>query len=182
MTYATGLNLVHEDFTREIDFAFWYGERAILGQRQEPRFVFGEAKSFAEEAIADQDIESLKQVAQVVPGAIVVVSVMKMAFSEDEKARLAELTKWGWELVDGRPRARVLLLTGVELFADFSVEKAWEEAGDPYPKDPSHWIFRDLDEFARATQKIHLDLDYYDALKKQMEKQGSKIKKRVTKR
>ena len=96
------------------------------------------------------------------PGAIVVVAVMKNAFSEIERARLAELAKWGWELVDGRPRAQVLLLTGVELFADFSVEKAWEEAGNPYPKDARHWIIRDLDEFARATQKIHLDLDYYD--------------------
>lgn len=170
LTYSTGLDLTHKDFKREIDFAFWYSERPTLGQRLEPRFVFGEAKSFADEAVAERDIESLKQVAQVVPGAIAVVAVMKKAFSENEKARLAELTKWGWELVDGRPRAQVLLLTGVELFADFSVEKAWEEAGNPYPKDARHWIFRDLDEFARATQKIHLDLDYYDALKTQMAK------------
>ena len=116
MTYATGLNLVHEDFRREVDFAFWYSKRPIIGQRPEPRFVFGEAKSFAEEAITDRVIESLKQICQVVPGAIVVVAVLKMAFSENEKARLAELTKWGWELVDGQPRAHALLLTGVELY------------------------------------------------------------------
>ncbi|MFB3105598.1 MAG: hypothetical protein ACE1ZA_11850, partial [Pseudomonadales bacterium] len=102
MTYATGLNLVHEDFKREVDFAFWYSQRPILGQRPEPRFVFGEAKSFAEEAVTDHDIESLKLICQVVPGAIVVVAVLKMAFSENEKARLAEMTKWGWELVDGQ--------------------------------------------------------------------------------
>lgn len=165
MTYATGLNLVHEDFKREVDFAFWYSQRPILGQRPEPRFVFGEAKSFAEEAVTDHDIESLKLICQVVPGAIVVVAVLKMAFSENEKARLAEMTKWGWELVDGQPRAHMLLLTGVELFENFSVAKAWDEAGDAYPKDADHWIFGDLDDFARATQKIHLDLDYYDALK-----------------
>ena len=81
---------------------------------------------------------------------------MKIAFSENEKARLAELATWGQQMVDGRPRAQVLLLTGVELFADFSVKKAWEEAGDPYPKDARHWILSDLDEFARATQQIHL--------------------------
>jgi hypothetical protein len=106
----------------------------------------------------------LKLVANVVPGAIVVVSVMKMAFSEEEKKRLAVLTKWGWELVNRRARAQVLLLTGVELFADRSVNAAWEEAGDPYPRKASHWIFEDLDNFARATQKIHLGLDYYEAL------------------
>jgi hypothetical protein len=170
LTFSTGLDLVHKDFEREVDFAFWYSERPILGQRLEPRFVFGESKSFAEEAVTDDDIEGLKQVAQSLPGAIVVVSVMKLAFSENEKALLAQLTEWGWELVDAQPRGQVLLLTGVELFADFSVEKAWEEAGDPYPEDASHWIFRDLDEFARATQKIHLDLDYHAALEKQIAK------------
>jgi hypothetical protein len=158
MTYSTGLDLVHKDFRKEIDFAFWYGGRSTIGQRPEPRFVFGEAKSFAEEAITDNDIETLKRVAEVVPGAIVVVAVMKSTFSENEKARLAELTTWGWERVDGQHRAQVLLLTGVELFADFHVEKSWDEAGDPYPKNADHWILSEIDEFARTTQKIHLGL------------------------
>lgn len=166
MTYATGLNLAHKDFEKEIDFAFWYSRRPITGQRSEPRFVFGEAKSFAEEAITDDEIEALKKVSRVLPGAIVVVSVMKMAFSKNEKARLAELTKWGWERVDGRHRAQVLLLTGVELFADFTVRAAWDDAGEPYSKDTDYSIFNDLDEFARATQKIHLGLDYDDEIKK----------------
>jgi hypothetical protein len=164
LTYSTGLDLHHKNFKREIDLAFWHSERPVMGQRPEPRFVFGEAKSFADEAVTDRDIETLKLVAKVVPGAIVVVSVMKMAFSEEEKKRLAVLTKWGWELVNGRVRAQVLLLTGVELFARRSVRAAWKEAGAPYPKEASDWIFRDLDNFARATQKIHLGLDYYEAL------------------
>jgi hypothetical protein len=164
LTYSTGLDLHHENFKREIDLAFWYSERLALGQRPEPRFVFGEAKSFADEAVTDHDIETLKLMAEVVPGSIVVVSVMKMAFSEEEKKRLAVLTRWGWELVNGQARAQVLLLTGVELFALRSVGAAWKEAGAPYPKEASHWIFGDLDNFARATQRIHLGLDYYEAL------------------
>ncbi|MHA1564839.1 MAG: hypothetical protein ACTSX7_05950 [Alphaproteobacteria bacterium] len=170
MTYTTGLSLVHEDFEREFDFALWYSERPILGQRKEPRFVFGEAKSFADEAITNRDIESLKKISRIVPGAIAVVAVMKAAFSENEKTRLAELTRWGWKRINGRPRAQVLLLTGVELFADFSVQEAWKEAGEPYPKDADYWIFQDLDEFARASQKIHLELDYYAAIKEQTAK------------
>ena len=168
MTYATGLNLSHKDFKREVDFAVWYSERPTSGKQQEPRFVFGEAKSFADEAVRERDIETLKHVSKVVPGAIVVVAVMKMAFSETEKALLAGLTEWGWKRVDSRPRAQVLLLTGVELFADLHVGNAWAELDSPYPKDADYRVFHDLDEFAWTTQKIHLGLDYHDTLKKQM--------------
>ena len=161
MTYRTGLNLRHEQFDREVDFAFWHSESATFGQGTEPRFVFGEAKSFAEEAVTDRDIETLKLVALAVPGSIVVISVLKPVFSDGEKERLADFTKWGCELVHGRPRAQVLLLTGIELFAGFDVKKEWERAGAPYPEDLHYEVFHDLDAFARTTQKIHLGVDYY---------------------
>ena len=161
MTYATGLNLTHEQFQREADFAFWYSKDADFGQRSEPRFVFGEAKSFAEEAVTDRDIEGLKLVAEAVPGSVVVVSVLKATFSDTEKERLTNFTKWGWERIDGRPRAQLLLLTGIELFADFNVRMAWERAGAPYPEGAGYHVFHDLDAFAQVTQKVHLGLDYY---------------------
>ena len=161
MTYATGLNLTHEQFRREVDFAFWYSNSSGFGQGTEPRFVFGEAKSFAEEAVTDRDIDGLKLVAEVVPGSVVVVSVLKSTFSDTEKERLANFTRWGWELIDNRPRMQLLLLTGVELFADFSVRRAWERAGAPYPEKTNYYMFHDLDAFAQMTQKIHLGLDYY---------------------
>ena len=167
MTYTTGLNLIHEKFEREIDFAFWHSNSRTLGQSTEPYFVFGEAKSFADEAVTDHDIESLKFLAENVPGSIVVISVLKTSFCDAEKARLVDLTKWGWEEVDGRPRAQVLLLTGIELFEDLHVEEAWKDAGAPYPQDADHGLFYDLNEFAQATQRIHLDLDYYAELRKE---------------
>ena len=49
---------------------------------------------------------------------------------------------------------------GIELFAEFDVHKAWDDAGNPYPKDADFGVFNDLSEFALATQKIHLGLDY----------------------
>ena len=155
------MNLTHEQFQREADFAFWYSKDADFGQRSEPRFVFGEAKSFAEEAVTDRDIEGLKLVAEAVPGSVVVVSVLKATFSDTEKERLTNFTKWGWERIDGRPRAQLLLLTGIELFADFNVRMAWERAGAPYPEDAGYHVFHDLDAFAQVTQKVHLGLDYY---------------------
>ena len=111
--------------------------------------------------MTDHEIETLKLVAAAVPGSVVVVSVLKSAFSTDEKERLANFTKWGWKLIDGRPRAQLLLLTGVELFADRDVGMAWENAGAPYPNKPDRYVFHDLEAFAHMTQKIHLGLDYY---------------------
>lgn len=161
ITYATGLNLTHERFQREIDFAFWCSNSSAFGQRGEPRFVFGEAKSFAREAVSDGDIEGLKLVAEAVPGSIIIVSVLKSTFSDAEKKRLVDFTRWGWETIDSRPRGQLLLLTGVELFSGLDVRMAWERVGAPYPEKTNYYMFHDLDAFARTTQKIHLGLDYY---------------------
>lgn len=167
MTFATALDLKHVRWTGEIDFALWYGNRAILGQSSEPTFVVGEAKSYAAEAITEGDLKTLKQVAEAVPGTVLVVSVMKRAFSETEKKLLADLVRWSWERTGDGPRAYVVLLTGIELFARFNVEAAWKEAGDPYPTDARYHTFSDLREFSLATQKIHLGLDRYADLRKQ---------------
>ena len=160
MTYATGLNLTHKNFNREVDFAFWHSDSTTFGQRTEPRFVFGEAKSFADDAVTDHDVETLKLVANTVPGSIVVVSVLKTTFTDAEKKRLTNLIKWGRKRTDGRPRAQVLLLTGVELFADFNVEEGWKRAGPPYPENVDYNVLHDLDAFAQTTQRVHLGLDY----------------------
>jgi hypothetical protein len=165
MTYATGLELETDTFKREIDFALWLGRRAVLGQRAEPRLIIGEAKSFADEAISERDIENLKLVAAALPGVTIVVSVLKNSFSDSEKALLRDFTKWGWEHVKGGMRAQIILLTGLELFADFRVGTAWKQAGEPFARFDDYHVFNDLDEFARATQIAYLGLDYFEELK-----------------
>lgn len=161
MTMTTGLNLKCDAFEREIDFAFWYRKERMVDQKSEPRFVVGEAKSFAEEAIEKGDLEALQAVAKVLPGTVLVVSVMKEEFSEKEKRLLAKLVRWGWVSVEGRMRAPVIILTGVELFADWSIEKAWQQKGTPYPTDTRMSVLSDLELLAMETQRIHLGLDYY---------------------
>lgn len=169
MTFATGLNLKHRNFNREVDFAFWYGESGSWGQRKEPRFVVGEAKSFAKEAITARDIESLQLVGKTLPGTVLVVSVLKTQFSETERGLLTKLARWGWGHDNGHPRAPLILLTEVELFAKLRVRQAWEDADAPYPRDANFDIFNDLTEFAFATQKIHLGLDYYTEMQERLD-------------
>lgn len=164
MTMSTGLNLKCDAFEREIDFAFWYRKERMLDQKSEPRFVVGEAKSFAEEAIEKGDLEALQAVAKELPGTVLVVSVLKEEFSEKEKRLLEKLVRWGWVSVEGRMRAPVIMLTGVELFAEWSVEKSWQQKGAPYPADADMSVFSDLELFAMETQRIHLGMDYYSHL------------------
>lgn len=165
MTMTTGLNLKCDAFEREIDFAFWYRKERMLDQKSEPHFVVGEAKSFAEGAIEKGDLEALQAVARVLPGTVLVVSVMKEDFSEKEKRLLEKLVRWGWVSVEGRMRAPVIMLTGVELFADWSVEKAWQQRGTPYPAKADISELSDLELLAMETQRIHLGLDYYSHIK-----------------
>lgn len=164
MTMTTGMNLKCDAFEREIDFAFWYRKERMLNQKSEPHFVIGEAKSFAVEAIEKGDLEALQAVAKKLPGTVLVVSVLKENFSEKEKHLLEKLVRWGWKSVEGRMRAPVIMLTGVELFADWSVQKSWQQKGAPYPADANISVFSDLELFAMETQRIHLGMDYYSHL------------------
>lgn len=51
-------------------------------------------------------------------------------------------------------RAPVIMLTGVELFADWNVEEAWQQKGAPYPENAQMSVFSDLELFAMETQRI----------------------------
>jgi hypothetical protein len=161
MTFATGLDLKHQRWVGEVDFALWCGDRATLGQATEPIFVVGEAKSYAAEAITESDLSMLKQVAEAIPGSVLVVSVMKKTFSDGEKKLLANFVRWSWERAGNGSQATVILLTGVELFARYNIQSAWKDAGEPYPADAGYNTFADLREFGFATQRIHLGLDRY---------------------
>ena len=92
------------------------------------------------------------------------MSVLKEIFSAAEKQLLEKLVRWGWVSVEGRMRAPVILLTGVELFADWTVEESWQKKGAPYPANVHMSVFSDLELFAMETQRIHLGIDYYSHL------------------
>jgi len=156
MTMTAGLNLKGQAFDREIDFAFWFRVERTLDYKAEPRFIVGEAKSFADQAIEKDDLDALQAVATLLPGTVLVVSVLKDSFSIEEKRLLRNLVRWGRVPVEGRMRAPVILLTGVELFSRWTVEESWRQRGDPYPADADLSVFLDLEDFAIETQRIYL--------------------------
>ncbi|BBI54330.1 hypothetical protein HORIV_67510 [Vreelandella olivaria] len=47
--------------------------------------IIGEAKSFGEDIIKDNDLDKLKKSASIIPESIIVISVLKDSFSKEEK-------------------------------------------------------------------------------------------------
>ena len=164
LTYATGLDCKiggAEPF--EVDFTLWYQRREILALEEEPVLVFGEAKSFAVQSFKDDDLEQMRKLADKFPGAFLVFATLKDSLSDVEKEEIGRLATWGRErLADGRPRAPVIVFTGVELFSTWHIEQSWKDLGGQWAKFvalPSVHL-DNLWTLAEITQQIYLGLPH----------------------
>lgn len=162
LTYATGLNFkIGTEKPFEIDFSFWYRREKMFDLAEEPVLVFGEAKSFAAESFKEKDFERMWKLAEHFPGAFLIFATLKDDLSEVEKAEIGRLANWGRErLPDYRPRAPVIVLTGVELFADWYIEQSWKDRGGQWAKfvEPAYARLDNLWTLAELTQQIYLGL------------------------
>jgi hypothetical protein len=179
-TYSPALDLTFADGTKaEIDFAMWLGGEERFGVLAEPQLLVGEAKSFGDEVLGDEDYSKLKRIGTALPTAALVVSVLKDQFSDKETEQLTKLVHWAARSSHGWEVRTVLLLTGVELFAPFSIESAWKDRGEPYVKFAEHrYHFDSIAGFAEATQKLHLGITATEILRKRQHKLVRRRKKR----
>jgi len=159
-SYSTALELEGRNQKTEIDFAIWVPEERGFDINGEPRLIIGEAKSFGEDIIKDDDLDKLKKSASVIPDSIIVISVLKESFSEEEKQRLQKFILWAREPIDYRPRHWVILLTGTELFNEF-LERTWTDMGEPYSTHANYHSANYLEPLSDATQAIYLGFDSY---------------------
>jgi hypothetical protein len=108
LTYATGTNIKFDPQTsREVDFAFWYSRGQIFEDEEEPALVFGEAKSFGQDAFDANDVDTMRRLADKIPGAFFVFSTLKDALSERNGPRLRRSQHGGGNMVE--PGALALL-------------------------------------------------------------------------
>ncbi|WP_434664744.1 hypothetical protein P5W99_29990 [Paraburkholderia sp. A3BS-1L] len=161
----------------EADLILWHQRKSMLALDYQTELIFGEAKSFrgenAEEkrAIADafeqEDVDRMKRLASRFPGAILVFATMKQAseLSAGEVARIAKLAEWGRTYIRERrqTRAPVIVLTGTELFASFSLSEAWKAVGGQHAELASGILWRSerLRELADMTQQLYLGMQPY---------------------
>jgi hypothetical protein len=163
LVFSTNLDLQIGGEPAEVDFSLWYRRERGLRQWEEPCFVAGEAKSFADEAIKEQDVERLQRLATALPGTFLVVAVLKNQLSEMEKTRVAKLASWGRRSLNGRQRAPVIVLTATELFAEYHVREEWVKQGGLRAKlvDPAMVQLDNLETLADLTQRVYLDMPSY---------------------
>ena len=158
MTYSTALQLqLDTGQPCEVDLAAWVSHLSA-DPVAHPALVFGEAKSFGEgDLVKYRDLAQLRRVAMRFPGAIIVISVLRDHFTKAEAEILTPFVKWAHKLDSySMPTNPVVLLTGVELFSEFSVAETWREKGGSYTNFADYDWTRSLHKLAEATQAIYL--------------------------
>ncbi|BBN58861.1 hypothetical protein [Hydrogenovibrio marinus] len=161
-SFSTALELTHNGGQKaEIDFALWVPQEKRFDTYGEPRLIIGEAKSFGEDIVKDDDLNKMKKTASLLPNSIIVISVLKDGFSEAEKARLRDFVEWSRGTPkDSRPKHWVILLTGIELFTEFLQHK-WESLGEPWSNHAQYHSTREFESLSDSTLAIYLGSDPY---------------------
>ena len=165
ITFSTELNLEVSGDRLEIDFACWFQRERYVGERDEPVFLVGEAKSFAKDSFSKKDVARMKRVGQKIPGTFLVFATLKSELSTTECDQIGKLAIWGrLPNANGLPRNPVIVLTGTELFALNQISKAWEEAGGKQQAlaNAGHIRMDNLRTLSDLTQQVYLGLQPTD--------------------
>jgi hypothetical protein len=178
MTFATAMTLEFEGRKVEVDFlGLRRDERRDLAPP--PELIIGEAKSIGKgPLIKRRDLAQLKAIAGKLPGAIIVISVLRDHFLPAEKRILEPFVKWGRRLnSDREPTNPVILLTSNELMFDHLLSATWQSLGGAHAKFGTYDHTRNLQGIADATQQIYLGLPAFNAwMRSQWEKRIKRLK------
>jgi hypothetical protein len=167
MTFATAMTLSFEGRHVEVDFlALKRTERFELAAP--PDLILGEAKSAGKgQVVKPRDLSQLKAVAAKLPGAVIVIAVLRDHFLPAEKRILEPFVKWGRRLnADREPTNPVLLLTSNELMFDHLLSATWEDLGGVHAKFGTYDHTHNVRSLADATQQIYLGVPSFDSVRR----------------
>ena len=160
MTFSPALSLkIDNAHICEADYVAWISEKSLIGNTN-PRLVIGEAKSFGNgDLIKSHDIKQLRLIVKKLPGAIIVISVMRDEFTLNEKRIILSFVKSARRTdKKGRITNPVILLTGVELFYQHDLLMTWKDKGGRHAEFADYNHTSDLLNLASSTQAIYLGL------------------------
>ncbi|CDZ77315.1 hypothetical protein BN59_01598 [Legionella massiliensis] len=152
----------------EADFILWYQRQTHVGPNYQTEIIFGEAKSFGKEIFEQDDIDKMKLLAETFPGSILVFATMKKPedLSSKEIIKLRKLSEWGRSYNKERKQSRapVIILTGTELFAGYSIQQSWIEKGGNFKKLAESYspYIQNLRILADLTQQLYLSMESYN--------------------
>src|SRR5690606_17794164 len=126
-------------------------------------------KSFGDgDLIKSKDLAKLKEIGAKMPGAFIAIAVLREDFTPTEKELIVPFVKWARRPNSvGEPTNPVLLLTGTELFYEWSVSSTWKKLGGRYAPYADYHHSRNLGNFAESTQAIYLELPPYREVRRE---------------
>ncbi len=180
ISWSTSLNLETSANQKwEIDFILWHQRRMVIQHNHEVEFIFGECKSYGKHCFTKKNIESMKRLANLFPGAYLLFAAMKETLSNEEKEMIASLALWGRESIgNGKNRANVIVFTSTELFTKSDLRATYIEKGGAFAKlvSPGYVELQDLERLSDITQQLHLGLDsYQEWIMKKYTKRGKNL-------
>lgn len=176
MTFSTALELHFDGMDAEADFVVWR-RKENHDFHKKPDLLIGEAKSFGiGDLIKPKDLVKLKQIGKKLPGAFIVISVLRGHYTESEIRILKSFVKWCRRFnSNGLPTNPLILLTSNELFFDFQISETWENLGKAYKPFTDYEHSGNLSRFADATQQIYLGIEsFYEWRNKEYKKKRVK--------
>ncbi len=182
MTFSTAMSLKFDGIDAEADFVAWHRQESH-GTSKSPHLIIGEAKSLGQgDLIKPKDLSKLKAIGRKLPGAFIVISVLREHFTDTEKELLRNFVRWGRRPDEhGRPTNPVILLTAHELFFDFLISSTWEKLGGIYKTFADYEHTHNLYNFADATQIIYLGLPAFHEWRAEEYKKRYARNKRLSK-
>lgn len=161
----------------EADLGLFFSKGTF--RRTPSSLLFAECKSYGRFEL--RDIERMTTLGAEFPGAILVFATFRKALSEREKRMLRKVAKRGrkYSVLDPNHNP-VLVLTGIELFANFRPPKSWEDAGGRFAEFArTHREYPEILGLCDCTQQLHLDMEsYHDWLEKEFVLTSSRAARR----
>lgn len=157
LTFSMSLNLSFDSKQVEADFIGFY-RNSQHDFHTDPDLIVGETKSFgASDLIKDKDITKLKLIAKKLPTAYFVISVLRETFTTNEKVLIKNFIAWMEKQNKSKSdQNRVILLTGAELFLNFSIDATWSKLSGIHKKHSDNRNSSSLNGLSIATQEIYL--------------------------
>ncbi|MDE0184680.1 MAG: hypothetical protein OXP71_04405 [Candidatus Poribacteria bacterium] len=155
-TPLTSFKAKRDGIELEADLALFF--QASKFEDSKTEVIFAECKTFID--FQKNDADKMGRLGEAFPGAVLVFATLKESLSNEEKAILCPLVnrcREYWK--NERPVNPVLILTGTELFAEFDLAKAWEDAGGLRATYAKRIGPRDLLELCDITQQVYLGMD-----------------------
>lgn len=143
--------------------------------------VHAECKSF--NRFEKRDVERMKDLSEVFPGAVLVFSMLNESLQDDEAKLIKTLAqRERKKKLSGQPYSPIVVLTGVELFSSRGGRDCWDGRGGLYEQfNTHHFDYSDLPALANATQQLYLGLPCWHEWAESESKKRSKRKGSSTK-